>query len=154
MSHWSESVLFVTGIAHFQGCRSCHKTFGKCRSNSLFDNKAFCRCTYLSGILITSGYRRFHRQFQIGIVKHNKRIRTAQFQYAFFQCRSSLCANSRSRTNTSGHRDSSNARVFNHLTDTVVVGIQPAIYALWDTRIFKHLGNELCTAHHIRRMFK
>ncbi len=63
---------------------SRHKAIGKRLRNALFDNKTFGGGADLSGVLIASGNCGFYRQFEIGIIEYNKRIRAPSSSTHFF----------------------------------------------------------------------
>ena len=152
--HRPDVVLFIARIAHFERGDGGDKFLRKGLGNARLDDKTLRRGADLPGVLVAADHRRLHRLVEVGIVEHDKRIRTAQLQDAFFQRRAGLRANRLPGPHAAGNGHRGDTRIVDHLRNAIVGGIHPAKHPGRNAGCGKDFTDHRRASQYVWRMLK
>jgi len=141
-------------IADLQLARGFDEFTGEFLDHAFFDDQALGRGAHLAGVLVTANHGSLHGFVEIGVVEHDERIRTAQFQHAFLQCGTGLGTDGHAGAYAAGQGDGGDTRVCNRSGYAFRGDVDHFKHAVGETGIFERVTQQVGAAHHVRRMLE
>ena len=111
----------VGGVAGSLALRECDEAFEERVVNRRDRNEAFGGDATLPGVLKARLHRSFGGAFDVGVVEHDERVGTAEFEHAFFQRRAGGGGDGDAGSFGAGERHRGDARIRDERVDVGVV---------------------------------